>query len=44
MFARSWTVIVDDYEFKQSAQPANNSNGYGGYLTVQLRTISDVVT
>lgn len=44
MFQRSWTVIVDDYEFKQSAQPANNSNGYGGYLTVQLRTISDVVT
>lgn len=41
---RSWTVIVDDFEFKQSAQPANNGNGYGGYLTVQLRTIADVVT
>ena len=44
MFARSWTVIIDDYEFKQSAQPANNGNGYGGYLTVQVRTVADVVT
>jgi len=41
---RSWTVIIDDYEFKQSAQPAYNSNGYGGYLTVQMRTIADVVS
>lgn len=40
----SYTCVVDDYEFKQSAQPANNTNGYGGYLTVQLRTIADVVT
>lgn len=44
MFQRSWTVIVDDYEFKQSAQPANNGNGYGGYLTVQVRTVADVVS
>lgn len=44
MFQRSWTVIVDDYEFKQSAQPANNLNGYGGYLTVQMRTVADVVS
>lgn len=43
MLQRSWTVIIDDYEFKQSAQPANNGNGYGGYLTVQMRTTSDVV-
>lgn len=43
MFQRSWTVIIDDYEYKQSAQPANNFNGYGGYLTVQLRTVADVV-
>lgn len=41
---RSWTVIVDDFEFRQLAQPANNLNGYGGRLTLQLRTISDVVT
>lgn len=41
---RTWTVIVDDYEFKQMAQPGNNANSYGGYLTVQLRTIADVVT
>lgn len=43
MFQRSWTVIIDDYEYKQSAQPANNLNGYGGYLTVQLRSVADVV-
>lgn len=41
---RSWTVIIDDYEFRQMAQPAYNSNGYGGYLTVQMRTIADVVS
>ena len=41
---RSWTVIIDDYEYKQMAQPAFNSNGYGGYLTVQMRTIADVVS
>lgn len=40
---RSYLCVVDDFEFKQSAQPANNDNGYGGYLTVQLRTIADVV-
>lgn len=41
---RSWMVVIDDYEFKQMAQPAANANGYGGYLTVQLRTIADVVS
>lgn len=41
---RSWTVVIDDFEFKQMAQPAFNSNGYGGYLTVQMRTIADVVS
>jgi hypothetical protein len=41
---RSWTVIIDDYQFRQAAQPAFNDNGYGGYLTVQLRTIADVVS
>jgi hypothetical protein len=41
---RSWTVVVDDFEFKQLAFPGNNANNYGGYLTVQLRTIADVVT
>jgi len=41
---RSYTCVIDEFEFKQSAQPANNANGYGGYLTVQLRTIADVVS
>jgi hypothetical protein len=40
---RSYICVVDDFEFKQSAQPANNTNGYGGYLTVQLRTIADTI-
>lgn len=40
---QSYTCVIDDFEFKQSAQPANNANGYGGYLTVQLRTIADVL-
>lgn len=40
--ARSWTVVIDDYEFRQAAQPANNGNNYGGYLVVQMRTIADV--
>lgn len=42
--SRTWTVIVDDFEFRQLAQPGNNTNVYGGYLTVQLRTIADVVS
>lgn len=41
---RSWTCIVDDYQFQQKAQPASNGNNYGGYLTVQLRTIADVIS
>ena len=41
---RSYTVVVDDYEFRQAAGPANNASGYGGYLTMQLRTIADVLS
>lgn len=41
--SQSWIVIVDDYQFEQKAAPGNNANGYGGYLTVQLHTVADVV-
>lgn len=44
VYNRAWTVVIDDYEFKQRANPGNNINGYGGYLTVQMRTIADVVS
>lgn len=40
---RSYLVIVDDYQFEQKAAPGNNTNGYGGYLTVQLHTVADVI-
>lgn len=40
---RAYICVVDNYEFKQSAAPANNAQGYGGYLTVQLHTVADTV-
>lgn len=39
----SWIVIADDYQFEQKAQPGENENGYGGYLTVQMHTVNDVI-
>lgn len=41
---RSYLVLIDDYQFEQKAAPANNGNGYGGYLTVQLHTVADSFT
>lgn len=41
---RSYICVIDDYQFDQRAAPANNAAGYGGYLTVQLRTIADTVS
>lgn len=40
---RSYIVVIDDYQFEQKAAPGNNAAGYGGYLTVQVRTIADTV-
>jgi hypothetical protein len=40
----SFLVVVDDYQFVQKANPGPNRAVFGGYLTVQLRTIADVVT
>lgn len=36
-------VVIDDFEFRQEAAPGDNQQGYGGILTVQLRTIADVI-
>ena len=35
--------MIDQLQFSQAASPANNTNGYGGYLTIQLHTVADVV-
>lgn len=39
----SMLVVIDAYEFRQTAATAAGQD-YGGYLTVQLRTIADVIT
>lgn len=36
-------VIIEDFKFEQKAEPGPNTDGYGGVLTVQLRTLNDVV-
>lgn len=41
---RSYLVLIDDYEFRQSHSPGTNTRGYGGILTVQLRTIADAIS
>jgi hypothetical protein len=38
---RSYLVLVEDYEFRQQHPPGTNASGYGGILTVQLRTVAD---
>lgn len=37
-------VIIEDFKFEQKAEPGPNTTGYGGVLTVQLRTLNDIVT
>lgn len=41
---RSYQVLVEDYEFRQLAPPGANVRGFGGILTVQMRTIADAIT
>ena len=36
-------VIIDDYQFTMPTTPGPNSENYGGYLTVKLRTVADSV-
>jgi hypothetical protein len=40
----SYLVVVDDYQFEQKASPGLGKNVFGGYLTVQLRTIAEVIS
>lgn len=40
----SYLVVVDDYQFEQKASPGLGKNVFGGYLTVQLRTIAEVTS
>lgn len=36
-------VIIDDYQFAMLATPGPNGENYGGYLTVEMRTVADSV-
>lgn len=36
-------VIIDSYQFTMLAPPGPNKENYGGYLTLQLRTVADSV-
>lgn len=35
------SVVIDDWEFKQSAPPGPNRGALGGYLTVVMRTVAE---
>lgn len=37
-------AVIDDYQYQQKASPSQADAIAGGYLTVQLRTIADVIT
>jgi hypothetical protein len=41
---KSYLVIIDEFQFVQKAEPGPNTAGYGGILTMKLRTIADVIT
>lgn len=43
-FGQSYLAVVDDFQFEQGASPGLGRNVFGGYLTVQLRTIGDVIS
>ena len=34
-------VVIDDWEFRQTAPPGPNRGALGGYLTVQMRTVTE---
>jgi hypothetical protein len=36
-------VVVDDYNFVQTAPPGPNAENYGGFLQINMRTVADVV-
>lgn len=39
----STQVVIDNYQFTMLSPPGPNSENYGGYLTVQMRTVADAV-
>lgn len=39
----SYLVLIEDYEFRQQHPPGTNAMGFGGILTVQMRTVADTV-
>lgn len=41
---KSYLVLIEDYEFRQMHPPGTNVRGFGGILTVQMRTVADAVT
>lgn len=41
---KSYLVVIDDCELRQTAAPGPNRTNYGGILYVKLRTIADVIT
>lgn len=40
----SYLVVIDDYQFEQKAAPGLGKNNWGGYITLILRTIGDVIS
>lgn len=40
---KSYLVLIEDYEFRQLHPPGTNARGWGGILTVQMRTVADAV-
>lgn len=40
---KSYLVLIEDYEFRQMHPPGTNAQGFGGILTVQMRTIADSI-
>ncbi len=39
----STQVVIDDYQFVMLSPPGPNSENYGGYLTLKMRTVADSV-
>ena len=40
---KSYLVLIEDYEFRQMHPPGTNAAGFGGILTIQMRTVADSI-
>ncbi len=40
----STLVVIEGYQFVQGNPPGKDTDGFGGYLTMKLRTVGDTVT